>query len=218
MQYKTILFDFDGTVFDTADGITRSIQYAIRKHGMDAPLEDLLCFVGPPLVDKFMEVFGVDEGQAVKLVADFRERYLPVGVYESAPFPGIHDLLGSLREIGFATGIATSKPQVLAELLLEKAQLKALFDVVVGTNPQVNNQSKWEVITRAMEALDADPGSTVLVGDTKYDVIGASRCGIPCIGVRWGSAAAGELEEAGAKAVAATMDELKVFLMMGEEK
>ncbi|MBR0162305.1 MAG: HAD-IA family hydrolase [Oscillospiraceae bacterium] len=213
MIYTTVLFDFDGTVFDTAEGITKSIQYAIRKHGMDYPLEDLLCFVGPPLVEKFMEVFGVEEQEAVTLVEDFRERYLPVGVFESAPFPGIHELLQSLRREGFRVGIATSKPQQLAELLLERAELKKLFDVVIGSDPQVNNNAKWEVITRAMEKLDAKPETTVMVGDTKYDVLGARRCGVSCIGVRWGSAAPGELEDVQADAIAATMDELEKLLM-----
>ena len=89
----TVLFDFDGTVFDTVEGITKSIQYALRKHGRDAELEDLRCFAGPPLVDKFMEVYGVTKEEAEQLVTDFRERYVPIGVYESTPFPGIRELL-----------------------------------------------------------------------------------------------------------------------------
>ena len=91
---NAILFDFDGTVFDTVEGITKSIQHAIRKHGMDAELTELRCFAGPPLVDKFMEVFSVPETEAEQLVVDFRERYVPIGVYESEPFPGIRDLSG----------------------------------------------------------------------------------------------------------------------------
>ena len=113
-EIKTVLFDFDGTVFDTVEGITKSIRYAIRRHGMDAELEELRCFAGPPLVEKFMEVYSVTEDEAKQLVTEFRERYVPVGVYESAPFPGIGDLLAALRRAGKTVGIATSKPQEMA--------------------------------------------------------------------------------------------------------
>ncbi|MBO6016701.1 MAG: HAD-IA family hydrolase [Oscillospiraceae bacterium] len=209
---SAILFDFDGTVFDTVEGITKSIQHAIRKHGMDAELEELRCFAGPPLVDKFMEVFGVPDAEAEQLVVDFRERYAPIGVYESEPFPGIHDLLAALRRAGKTLGVATSKPQNMAELLLERSGLLDCFDVIVGSDPKLNNNAKWEVVTRAMERCGATPECTVLIGDTKYDVAGARRCGIPCVGVRWGYASEGEMEEAGAAAMVETMEDLLALL------
>ena len=208
----TVLFDFDGTVFDTVEGITKSIQYALRKHGRDAALEDLRCFAGPPLVDKFMEVYGVTREEAEQLVTDFRERYVPIGVYESSPFPGIRELLEALRAAGKKVAVATSKPQPLAELLLERAGLRELFDVVVGSGGGVNNDAKWQIVTRAMELCGAKPENCVLVGDTKYDVEGARKCGIPCIGVRWGYAAEGELEAAGAVMVAETPGEIDFIL------
>ena len=204
----TVLFDFDGTVFDTVEGITKSIQYALRKHGRDAALEELRCFAGPPLVDKFMEVYGVTREEAEQLVTDFRERYVPIGVYESGPFPGIRELLEALRAAGKKVAVATSKPQPLAELLLERAGLRELFDVVVGSGGGVNNDAKWQIVTRAMELCGAKPENCVLVGDTKYDVEGARKCGIPCIGVRWGYAAEGELEAAGAAVMVETPEEL----------
>ncbi len=218
-MYKTILFDFDGTVFDTVEGITKCIQYALRKHGIDEPdLSKLRCFAGPPLVDKFMEVYGVTEEEGNQLVLDFRERYAPVGVFESRPFPGIGGLLAHLRAAGFALGVATSKPQVHAELLLERAGLSGAFDIVVGSTPGANNQRKYMVVARAMEGLGASKEETVLIGDTKYDVEGAALVGIPCIGVRWGYAAEGELEAAGAIAIAADMAELERMLTGGAER
>ena len=204
----TVLFDFDGTVFDTVEGITKSIQYALHKHGRDAELEELRCFAGPPLVDKFMEVYGVLREEAEELVTDFRERYVPIGVYESSPFPGIQELLETLRAAGKKTAIATSKPQALAELLLERAKLRDIFDVVVGSGGGVNNDAKWQIVTRAMKLCGSKPENCVLVGDTKYDVEGAKKCGIPCIGVRWGYAAEGELEAAGAAAIVETPGEV----------
>ena len=118
MKYNTVLFDFDGTLYDTVEGITKCVQYALSKHGIEAPLEALRCFAGPPLAEKFMEVYGVDSALAEQLVKDYRERYLPIGVYESAPFPGVGDMLLRLRTAGLHLGVATSKPQTLAELLL----------------------------------------------------------------------------------------------------
>ena len=205
----TLLFDFDGTVFDTVEGITKSIQYALRKHGRDAELEELRCFAGPPLVDKFMEVYEVSKEEAEQLVTDFRERYVPIGVYESSPFPGIRELLEAVRAAGKKTAIATSKPQALAELLLQRAGLRDLFDVVVGSGGGVNNDAKWQIVNRAMELCGSKPEDCVLVGDTKYDVEGAKKCGIPCIGVRWGYAAEGELETAGAAAIVETPGEIE---------
>ena len=215
MQVKTVLFDFDGTVFDTVEGITKSIQYAIRKHGMDAGLEELRCFAGPPLVDKFMEVFGVNVEEAEQLVTDFRERYKPVGIYESRLFPGIRDLLEHLRDDGLILGIATSKPQTMAELLLDRSGLTECFDVIVGSGVGINNEAKWQIVTRAMENCKADPETTVLIGDTKYDAAGAEHCGIPCIGVSWGYASEGELEAAGVLCIVDTMDKLEQLLISG---
>ena len=208
----TVLFDFDGTVFDTVEGITKSIQYAIQKHGWDAEPEELRCFAGPPLVDKFMEVYSVSREEGEQLVREFRERYVPVGVYESRPFPGIRELLKALRTAGKKIGLATSKPQAMAELLLEQSGLKDCFDVIVGSGGGVNNDAKWQITMRAMERCGSAPEESILIGDTKYDVEGAKSCGIPCIGVRWGYAAEGELEAAGAAAVVETPEELADLL------
>ena len=187
--YRTVLFDFDGTVFDTIEGITRSVQYAIRKHGLDAELDELRCFAGPPLLDKYMEVFGVAQQEAEQMVVDFRERYVPVGIYESAPFPGIRELLNTLQDAGMTLGIATSKPQSMAELLLERADLFGSFTVIAGSRPQLNNERKWQVVRRVMSLLRC--GGGVDRTDRRHKV----RCGRcpsgrrSCIGVRWGYAA-----------------------------
>jgi phosphoglycolate phosphatase len=211
-MYKNILFDFDGTVFDTVEGITKSAQYALKKRGIDAELEALRCFAGPPLVDKFMEVYGFSREEAESATADFRQRYEPIGVRECRVFPGIKELLQQLIDRGFNVGIATSKPQHLAEWLLEQEGMTGLFKVVCGSSSEGNNNAKWQVLRRAMDALGATAEDSVLVGDTKYDVEGAKRCGVPCIGVRYGYAAPGELESAGAAAIAENLDELLQLL------
>ena len=200
-------------MYDTVEGITKSVQYAIRKHGLEAELSELRCFAGPPLVDMFMERFGFDRATAEQATEAFRERYNPIGVYESRPFPGVRELAEHLRAAGKNVGIATSKPQRLATHLLEREGMGELFYVICGSGDNGNNNAKLQVITRAMEALGAAPESTVLIGDTKYDVAGAHRVGIPCICVGYGYAADGELEAAGADAIVPDCAALEALLL-----
>lgn len=207
-MYRYILFDFDGTVYDTVEGIAKSVRYAINQYGIDEPEMALRRFAGPPLRDKFMEEYGFSEKQAMEAIGIFRERYLPVGLYESRAFEGIAETLQKLRSSGCATAVATSKPQSLAEKLLRDAGIFGLFNAVCGSSIDGGDDAKWQVTKRAMTSIGADAAETVLVGDTKYDVEGAHICGVPCIGVRWGYAAEGELENAGADYIAENMDEL----------
>ena len=212
-MYDCILFDFDGTVFDTVEGITKSVRYALNKVGIDAELESLRCFAGPPLVDKFMEVFGFDRADAEQATLDFRERYNPIGLNECCVFPGIKELLEKLHAAGKTVGLATSKPQELAEELLRRESMTGLFPVICGSRPDGNNSAKWQVVQRAMELCGAAKENTILVGDTKYDVAGAHKVGIACVGVRYGYAAEGELEAAGADAVVEDIPALEKFLL-----
>ena len=213
MIYETILFDFDGTIYDTVEGITRSVRYALNKHGWDAELDALRCFAGPPLDEMFMEKYGVSREMGLQMTEEFRERYKPVGVYESRPFDGVRELLIALRAAGKKTAVATSKPRYLAEQLLERSGMRELFDAVCGSEPTGGGSAKWEVVRCALDMLGADPAKSVLVGDTKYDAAGARQVGIPCIGVRYGYAAPGELEEAGVIAVAEDTRELARLLL-----
>ena len=147
---RCVLFDFDGTVFDTVEGITKSVQYAARKQGLDPELSELRRFAGPPLVDMFMEHFGFDRAAAEQAVVDFRERYNPIGLYECRIFPGVKEALLQLRRRGYLVGIATSKPQMLAEELLGREDMLPLFDGIVGSSADGNNNSKADVLRRAM--------------------------------------------------------------------
>ena len=196
-MFKYILFDFDGTIFETVEGITKCVRYALNKFGLDAELNELRCFAGPPLVDMFMEKFKLSHEDAVQAVEYYRERYKPIGIYESSPFSGVKEMLQGVKELGLPMAIATSKPQAMAEELLKSSGLIEYFDVLCGALDSVNN-AKWQMVTRALNELGAKPEDAVLVGDTKYDIIGAHQCNVKCIGVRYGYAAAGELEEHGA--------------------
>ena len=213
MMFDFILFDFDGTVYDTVEGITKSVRYALNKHGWDAQEDALRCFAGPPLDEMFMEKYGVTREMGRQMTEEFRERYKPIGVYESAPFEGVRELLIALRAAGKKTAVATSKPQHLAEQLLERSDMRGLFDAVCGAEPTGDGNAKWQVTERALRALGAEKARSVLIGDTKYDAAGAERVGIPCIGVRYGYAAPGELEAAGVLAMAEDPAELLAILL-----
>ena len=210
---RCILFDFDGTVFDTVEGITKSAQYAARQFGIEAEAESLRCFAGPPLVDMFMEHFGFDLDDAMRATVHFRERYRPIGLYECRVFPGVRELLAELRAAGYLLGIATSKPQPLAEELLEREGMTELFDVLVGSGSDANNDSKASVLRRAMDRLGVTAEECVLVGDTKYDVRGAHACGVKCVGVGYGYAAPGELEAEGADVLIPDLAALRAYFL-----
>ena len=213
---RNILFDFDGTLYDTVEGIEKSAQYALQKLGISAQLEELKCFAGPPLVDIFMEKFGFSHEKAWEARGLFQERYIPIGVYESRPFPGMKDFLSALKDRGLTLAVATSKPLELAEQLLRSAGMRELFTVVHGSTLGGNNNSKQAVVESVIAELGAKKEDCVLIGDTKYDVAGAHAAGIKCICVRYGYAAPGELEEAGADAIAEDLCELQKMLTCGE--
>ena len=215
-MFRTILFDFDGTLYDTVEGIAKCAQYALEKLGITARLDELRCFAGPPLVDIFMEKFALSREQAWEARGLFQERYLPLGVYESRPFPGMTEFLAALREAGLVLAVATSKPQALCELLLKRAQMREYFSVVRGSRMDGNNNAKSEIVERVIADLGARRSDCVLIGDTKYDVAGAHEAGIACIGVRYGFAAPGELEAAGADAIADDLAQLQNMLTCGE--
>ena len=215
-MYHHILFDFDGTLYDTVEGIAKSAQYALEKLGVSAELDELRCFAGPPLVDKFMEVYGFSHEKAWEARGLFQERYIPVGVYESRPFPGMKEFLAALKEKGLTLAVATSKPLDLAEQLLGRAGMREFFGIVCGSRLDGNNNSKQEIVEGVIASLGAEKEDCVLIGDTKYDVAGAHAAGVKCICVRYGYAAPGELEEAGADAIAEDLCELQKMLTCGE--
>lgn len=216
-MFRFIMFDFDGTLYDTVEGITKSVQYALKTYGIDAELDDLRCFAGPPLVDKFMEEFGFSYEKAFEARGRFQERYIPIGVYESRPYPGMKPFLEALRDAGFILAVATSKPLPLCEELLGRSGMRKFFSVVCGSGMKGNNNTKKEIVEQTVAALGAEKEECVLIGDTKYDIAGAHAAGVPCICVRYGYAAPGELEEAGADAIAEDLAELQKMLTCGEK-
>ena len=210
-MYKTVLFDFDGTVFDTGEGIMKSVQYAAVQFGYTEPdWRALRSFVGPPLVESFAKRYKVDAKTAEAMTAKYRERYKLKGLDECSPYPGVVELARYLREKGMSVAIATGKPTPFTVDILSRNGVLDAFDDVLGSEFDGTRNHKWETIELLLEKFGRD---AVMVGDRDNDVQAASRCGIPCIGVAWGYAEPGELEREGAIAVAHDTEELKNLLM-----
>lgn len=218
-RYKYILFDLDGTLTDPYEGITKSVQYALNVFGIKAePLEKLKKFIGPPLKESFMEFYGLDSQQADQAVAKYRERFADVGIFENRLYDGIPEVLSFLKDRGYVLAIASSKPEVFVERILEHFHIRQYFDQVYGSFLDGRRTKKSEVIRAALEGLQVkDKCLAVMVGDRFHDVEGAREAGIPCIGVSFGYGGREELEQAGALGVADTVEQMCIMLTHPEE-
>lgn len=203
----SVFFDLDGTLTDSAQGITKCAQLALSHFGLDYPdLNELKVFVGPPLRDMFPK-FGVPADRVEEAVTVFRSRYLTVGKFENYPYDGIVEMLKKLKACGKKLFIATSKPEKTAKEILAHFDLAKYFDNICGATMDGSRDSKESVIAYLLSEAK-DLGSVVMVGDTDFDVYGAASHGIPTIGVSWGYGKVSEMELAGAKAIANTPAEL----------
>ena len=203
----SVFFDLDGTLTDSAEGITKCAQLALSHFGLDYPdLNELKVFVGPPLREMFPK-FGVPAEKVEEAVTVFRSRYLTVGKFENSPYDGIVEMLEALKRMGKKLYIATSKPEKIAKEILAHFDLDKYFDNICGATMDGSRDSKESVIAYLLSETK-DLGSVVMVGDTDFDVIGAASHGISTIGVSWGYGKVSDMEAAGAKAIANTPKEL----------
>lgn len=211
-MYKLVLFDFDGTVFDTGEGVMKSAQFAAQAFGYDEPdFRALRGFVGPPLLNSFMTRYGVDEIIGKAMIGKYRERYSSVGLSESSLYPGVVELVRKLRGAGRTVAVATGKPTGFTRIILENNGLGDLFDDVLGSEFDGTRSQKWEVIDELLCKYGRE--DAVMVGDRDNDVLGAKKCNIPCIGVSWGYAEEGELLISGALYIVDNVKELENILM-----
>ena len=211
---RYFLFDLDGTVTDTGEGIIKSVQYALDAWGIhQEPEEKLRRFVGPPLHWSFQEYYGFSEAQAMEAVEKYRERYREKGVYESALYPGMKGLLERLSQKAVVC-LATSKPLVFARQIIEMRGVADYFTVAVGANLDGTRTDKAEVITEVLRQLNGPEISRALmVGDRRHDIVGAKACGMESVGVEYGFAEKGELQSAGAEYVVPTVEALEELLL-----
>lgn len=212
MASKAILFDLDGTLTDSGEGIMNCAKLALDHYGIYVESRNALrVFVGPPLRDTFIQ-FGVPPQEAEEAIRIYRSRYLTVGKFENFPYPGIEDVLKQLKAAGHKLYVATSKPETTSVEILEHFGLAGYFDRICGATMDKSRGSKASVIAYLLEqAGRAD--DIVMVGDTAFDVIGAKAHEIPTIGVSWGYGEVADMEKAGAAAIAHTMDELLSLLI-----
>ena len=214
MRYQYLLFDLDGTITDPKVGITTCVQYALEHFGIHEPDNDKLePFIGPPLQDSFEQFYAETAKQAV---AKYRERFQTVGLYENEIYDGMADLLKTLKEGGCRLAVASSKPTVFVKKILEHFDVAQYFDVVVGSELDGSRTKKEEVVQEALRQLDpkgqASSGQMVMIGDRCFDVQGAKAHHLDSIGVAYGYAAEGELQQAGATFVVDTVQQLKELL------
>lgn len=208
---KSILFDLDGTLTDSGEGIINCAAPALEHFGIPIPQRDALrVFVGPPLHDTFRQ-FGVPEDQVDEAIRIYRSRYVPIGKFENTPYPGIRELLEKLRAQGHRLFVATSKPEDMSVEILEHFDLARFFDRICGASLDRSRSSKDAVIAYLLQQHGAGE-QMVMVGDTVFDILGAAAHGIPAVGVAWGYGSVEEMKKAGAAAIAVTMDELLSIL------
>jgi phosphoglycolate phosphatase len=214
-RWRAVLFDLDGTLTDPKLGITRSIQYALRKRGIAPPeADDLEVFIGPPLEQSFRERLGFDASDARRAVADYREYFSQQGLYENEVYEGIPALLRDLRGSGRRVGLATSKPTVFAERILEHFDLARHFDLIVGSHLDGTRVEKSEIVATALAGVvGVLPERVVMVGDRMHDVHGARANGIAAIAVSYGYGSREELSAAAPTSLAESVDELRHLLL-----
>ena len=213
---KVLLFDLDGTLTDPKEGITKCLQYALRHFNIEVnDLSQLLCFIGPPLVDSFKNFYGMSEEDAVVAVEKYRERFKDIGIFENGVYEGITQMLKNCKDMGCKIGLATSKPEEFAVRILEKYELAKYFDETTGSTMDGSRNNKTDVIKEAFRRMgitDAHKENVFMIGDREHDIIGAKNCGIKSIGVKFGYAEEGELEAAGADYVVDTVEQLQSLI------
>lgn len=222
MKYQYILFDLDGTITESAPGILNSVRYALKKMGFSIrDEEELLQFIGPPLVDSMKKYYGMNEEQAEQAVVFYREYFSQKGMFENSVYEGIEESLKILSESGKKLAIATSKPEVYSVRIVEHFGLADKFEKICGASMDKSRNEKAGVIRYTLEMLgipDEEKASVLMVGDRRHDIIGAKQNGLDSMGVLYGYGNRNELEEAGADYIAeSAMDVAKIILQLDEE-
>ncbi len=213
--FTSILFDLDGTIVDSAPGITATLAYTFETMGLPVPSPaELLAYVGPPILDSFRDRAGMSLGEAAEALAIYRPRYLESGALDATVFPGVAEVIRAVHAAGVPLSLATSKPETPATFMLSHFGLLDQFDIITGASDDEVRSSKQDVVAEALVRLDAfgaDLSRPVLVGDREHDVEGAAANGVPTIFVDWGYGS--PAEQVGSVALARTPAELRTLLL-----
>ena len=215
-MYRYVLFDLDGTLTDPKVGITTCVQYALHSFGIEEETEKLTSFIGPPLKESFMEFYGFDEDKAEQAIEKYRERFSNVGLFENEIYPGIEKMLKKLHNHGMKLAVASSKPTVFVEKILKHFHIDTYFDVVVGSELDGRRTDKQEVVQEALRQIgvtEDNRDTCVMIGDRKFDIIGAKAERVHSVGVTFGYAKEGELEQEAPDYIAKSVEELQQYLL-----
>lgn len=217
-MYKNLLFDLDGTLTNSAEGITKCVQHALHEMGIEEPdLKKLEVFIGPPLRASYIKYFGFTPEQAERGLDLYRQRYTNIGIWENKVYPGMMELLGLLKLAGFRLGMCTAKPEVFALRIADHFGFNDFLEDVTGCSLDGKTDNKALVVAEALRKWGIDTpekkADVALIGDRREDVLAAHANGIACIGVGFGFAAPGELAAAGVDHYAAAMADLKALLL-----
>lgn len=218
---QVILFDLDGTLTESGEGIINCVQYALEKLGKkEEHPENLQCFIGPPLKEQFMKYAGLSEEEGEKAVVYYRERYTTTGIFENRLYPKIPELLELLKINNKILAVASSKPEVYVKQILEHFQIADYFTAIVGSELDGRRTEKAEVIEEALRRmhLEEERDKVLMVGDRSQDVQGAISCGLQCIGVAYGYGSREELEKAGAVYIADSVEDLGILASPNDEE
>ena len=218
IKYDLILFDFDGTIAATDRGIKRCAKAALDYYGIEEKDESRLdYFIGPPLIDAFRKLYGVDEEKGRLLVDKYREVYSAGGLYECDLYPGIEEQLKLLRSEGRRLAVVSSKPGPFVKLLLERFGIMYYFDLISAPEIGHINPTKAELIQTALDHFGAEPGQAVMIGDRLYDIQGGKAVGTLTLGAAYGYGGEIELREYGADLIALQTNQI-VELIRNYEK
>ena len=213
-RYQTILFDLDGTLLDSGEGVLTCVRLALETLGKPIPSPAVLrSFIGPPLLDSFLRV-GCTPEETRQAIEIYRGRYTTVGKFEACVYPGLPQLLQRLQAEGCRLYVATSKPEHTSTEILEHFGLAPYFRRIAGASADDKRSTKAQVLSYLLEEA-APLDRPLMVGDTVYDVVGSRSHGIDCVGVKWGFGVVDEMLQAGALAVVDTMDQLHDFIEKG---
>ncbi|MBO5371698.1 MAG: HAD hydrolase-like protein [Lachnospiraceae bacterium] len=209
---KSILFDLDGTIINSQEGITNCVRYVFDYWGMpQPPIQDLLRFIGPPLKNSFMNYYHFDEEKALISVKKYRERFDVTGIFECELYEGVRELIENLHQKGYRLFLASSKPERACERIIEHFHLESYFDGIFGATLDGKIGTKEEVLEHLFEATGIERTEAILIGDTKFDALGAKEAGISCLGVTYGFGSREELEAVGVVALCDTASEVEAY-------
>jgi phosphoglycolate phosphatase len=211
---RHVLFDLDGTLTDSADGITRCLRHAVERSGGVSPsLEALRGRIGAPLSDIFAEILGTDDaGRLADAISHYRERFDRVGFSENRLYTAIDEVVPALRTRGYKLYVATAKRQEDATRVIEHFRVSHWFERVFGVENEPERRDKTLLVRRILATCSLDARSVALVGDRSHDMQGARGCGVRALGAGWGYGSTEELQTSGAHAIAMTPDSLLAHL------